>query len=271
VFLEGLGAAHASNRKFLVVTQVVGILGGMGPAAGADFVRLFVAACARQLRARGEPVRDQSFPEHWLAQVPVPDRSGALESAALGAHQPLEPMLQALGRLAALGSRTVAIACNTAHAWHATLQERFPQIEVLHVAREVSAHLAALGVQDVALMATEGTYRVGLYEQAMAGAGLACHLPLADERQTLMRGIYEGVKAGDMCLAQACFSEVALRLAGRHGGAAIVMACTEIPLGLQGVAAVSGLQLVDPAEVLASALAARAYAGVSPGAARAAA
>lgn len=245
------------------MTNVVGILGGMGPAAGADFVRLFVEACARRLRARGEPVRDQGFPEHWLAQVPVPDRTGALESTVAGAHQPLEPMLQALGRLAALGSRAVAIACNTAHAWHATLQERFPQIEVLHVAREVSAHLAAQGVREAALMATEGTYRVGLYEQAMAEAGLACHLPLAHEREMLMRGIYEGVKAGNMRLAQDCFSQVALRLAERHGQAAMVMGCTEIPLGLQGVPAVSALRLVDPARVLAEALARRAYDGAS--------
>lgn len=239
--------------------QTVGILGGMGPAAGADFVRLFVDACARLLRAHGEPVADQAFPEHWLAQVPVPDRSGALESAELGAHQPLEPMLQALGRLAALGSRAVAIACNTAHAWHATLQERFPQIEVLHVAREVSAHLAARGVRGAALMATEGTYRVGLYEQAMASSGIACHLPRDDERRLLMRGIYDGVKAGDMALAQNAFSQVALRLARRHGPVAIVMGCTEIPLGLHGVAAVEGLALLDPAQVLASALASRAY------------
>ncbi|OUM03626.1 aspartate racemase [Variovorax sp. JS1663] len=235
----------------------------MGPAAGADFVRLFVEACARLMRARGEPVSDQGFPEHWLAQVPVPDRSGALESAALGAQQPLEPMLQALGRLAALGSRAVAIACNTAHAWHAMLQERFPQIEVLHVAREVSAHLAAQGVREAALMATEGTYRVGLYEKAMAEAGLACHLPLAPERELLMRGIYEGVKAGNMRLAEDCFSRVALQLAERHGQVAIVMGCTEIPLGLQGVQAVSGLRLVDPARVLAEALASRAYDGAT--------
>ena len=241
------------------MTQVVGILGGMGPAAGADFVRLFVEACAQHMRARGEPVRDQGFPEHWLAQVPVPDRSGALESAALGAHQPLESMLQALGRLAALGSRAVAIACNTAHAWHGTLQERFPQVEVLHVAREVSAQLAAEGVRDAALMATDGTYRVGLYEQAMADAGLTCHLPRADERRLLMRGIYEGVKAGDMRLAESCFSRVARQLAQRHGQVAMVMGCTEIPLGLHGSAAVAGLRLVDPARVLASALASRAF------------
>ena len=65
--------------------------------------------------------------------------------------------------------------------------------------------------------------------------------------------------AGNMALAQACFSEVALHLARRHGEAALVMGCTEIPLGLQGSAAVDGLRLVDPARVLASALADRAY------------
>lgn len=246
----------------MLAPQTVGILGGMGPAAGADFVRLFVDACARLLRAHGQVVGDQAFPEHWLAQVPVPDRSGALESSESGAHQPLEPMLQALGRLAALGSRAVAIACNTAHAWHGTLQARFPQVEVLHVAREVSAHLAAQGVRGAALMATEGTYRVGLYAQAMADAGIACHLPRDEERRLLMRGIYDGVKAGDMALARSCFSRVALQLAQRHGQVAIVMGCTEIPLGLQGAAGTEDLALLDPAQVLASALAARAYRGV---------
>ncbi|MDP9898113.1 aspartate/glutamate racemase family protein [Variovorax ginsengisoli] len=241
------------------MTQVVGILGGMGPAAGADFVRIFVDACAQHMRAQGQPVRDQAFPEHWLAQVPVPDRSGALEATGAGAHQPLEPMLQALGRLAALGSRAVAIACNTAHAWHATLQERFPQVELLHVAREVASHLAGQGVREVALMATEGTYRVRLYEQALSDAGLVCHLPVAEERTLLMRGIYEGVKAGDLVLAEQCFADVAQRLVARHGPVALIMGCTEVPLGLQGSTAVAGMRLVDPARVLASALAVRAY------------
>lgn len=246
------------------MTQVVGILGGMGPAAGADFVRAFVDACAERMRAAGQPVRDQSFPEHWLAQVPVPDRSGALECPGEGAHQPLEPMLQALGRLAALGSRAVAIACNTAHAWHATLQQRFPHVELLHVAREVAAQLLAQGHTQVALMATEGTYRVRLYEEALAEAGLQCHLPLAEERALVMRGIYQGVKAGELRLAERCFAQVALTLSRRHGDIPIVMGCTEVPLGLQGSTAVQGLTLVDPARVLARALANRAYAGTSP-------
>ena len=39
------------------------------------------------------------------------------------------------------------------------------------------------------------------------------------------------------------------------------MGCTEIPLGLHGAAGIEGLDLLDPAQVLAAALAARAYGG----------
>jgi aspartate racemase len=244
--------------------HVVGILGGMGPAAGADFVRLFVQACTqhmqRDVQRSGQAVRDQDFPEHWLAQVPVPDRTQALQDAQSGAHQPLEPMLQALGRLAALGARSVAIACNTAHAWHAPLQARFPQIELLNMAQELAQRLAEQGVHQAALMATLGTYQTGLYERALGQAGIQCHTPTTPERERIMQGIYQGVKAGNLPLAQQCFSEVARSLVQRHGAVHLVLGCTEIPLALQAVDGVSSDQLLDPAQVLAQALALRAYA-----------
>ncbi|MFC5523912.1 aspartate/glutamate racemase family protein [Polaromonas jejuensis] len=244
-------------------TRVVGILGGMGPAAGADFARLFVQACADRMRVLQIPVSDQAFPEHWLAQVPVPDRSTALESPGLGGHQPLEPMLQAMGKLAALGATAVAVACNTAHAWHGALQERFPQLEVLHVAREVAHTLAGRGVKEVGLLATAGTYRAGLYDQALRQAGLQCHIPEPEERERLMHGIYHGVKVGNMALAHDCFAGVAEALARRHGLSTLVLGCTEIPLALGAqrvVAGLDGLDLIDPALLLARALARRAYA-----------
>ena len=244
-------------------TRVVGILGGMGPAAGADFVRLFVQACADRMREHNIPVSDQAFPEHWLAQVPVPDRSTALESPGPGGHQPLDPMLQAMGKLAALGATTVAVACNTAHAWHAELQERFPQLEVLHVAREVAQALAGRGVREVGLLATEGTYRAGLYDQALRQAGLQCHIPLAEERERVMDGIYHGVKVGNMALARDCFAGVAQALARRHGLSTLVLGCTEIPLALSAVPGMDALELVDPADLLARALAQRAYAALT--------
>ena len=239
-------------------TRVVGILGGMGPAAGADFARLFVAACTEHMQRSGVPVSDQAFPEHWLAQVPVPDRSAALGHPGFGGHQPLEPMLQAMGKLAALGAQTVAVACNTAHAWHGELQQRFPHLEVLHVAREVARTLAGRGVR-VGLLATEGTYAAGLYDEALLRVGLLCHVPDAFEKAQLMRGIYEGVKGGDLVLARGCFTQVADALARRHGLNTLILGCTEIPLALSSVPGLAGLELVDPAALLARTLASRAY------------
>ena len=241
-------------------TRVVGILGGMGPAAGADFARLFVQACTEHMQACHMAVSDQAFPEHWLAQIPVPDRSAALASTGPDQDKPLDPMLQAVGKLAALGATTVAIACNTAHAWHGQMQERFAQLEVLHIARELAQTLTSRGVDKVGLLATEGTYKTGLYDKAFRRVGVQCHLPLPSEREQLMRGIYQGVKAGDMALARDCFSRVAKALADRHSLSTLVMGCTEIPLALSSVPGLAQLDLIDPAFVLAQRLAQRAYA-----------
>lgn len=111
---------------------------------------------------------------------------------------------------------------------------------------------------------------------------MACVVPDAEGRKRLMQGIYDGVKAGNLQLAHQCFSKVAQRLAAAHGVDTLVMACTEIPLGLGvkeslcasgslvpgGVeligSGLSGLRLVDPAVYLARALANRAYARHSP-------
>lgn len=241
------------------VTSTVGILGGMGPAAGADFARLFVQACADNLRSRGAAVTDQAFPEHWLAQVPIPDRTAASHAPTTGGHQPLEPMLQAVAKLSALGATTIAVACNTAHIWHAELQHRFPQLEVLHVAREVAQTLAGRGVREVGLLATQATYSSKLYDEAFAQHGVKCFVPTASEREQLMHGIFKGVKSGNLPLANTAFVAVAEALAKRHGLQTLVLGCTEIPLVLTSLPGMGNVNLIDPARLLAQALAERAY------------
>lgn len=235
----------------------VGILGGMGPAAGVDFARLFVEACERCLREAGLPVKDQAYPPHWLAQLPVPDRTAALQDDA--APQPLDGMRQGLAQLRGLGARAVAVSCNTAHAWHAPLQDSAPDLELLHIARETVASLRREGHGRAALLATRGTYRFGIYDRAFADAGIECVLPDESARDLLMQGIYDGVKAGDLALARSRFVEVGSALQERHGPLPLVMACTEIPLALPSAPQAEGWRLVDPSAILATALARRAY------------
>ena len=253
-----------ATASHLPTPQVVGILDGMGPAAGADFVRLFVQACTARMEALGIPVHDQAYPEHWLAQVPIPDRTAALHDTRPGAHQPADPMLQATGRLAALGARVVAIACNTAHAWHGILQQRFPQMLVLHGVQEVVADLSARQVRGVGLLATRGAYDAGLYQRELEHARIDCFVPQDHEQEQLMQGIYDGVKAGNYPLARQRFEAVAIALRERYGVSTLIMGCTEIPLALAEQPRLQGLALVNPSVVLASALARHAYRSTVP-------
>lgn len=255
----GNSAVPASTvaRPVAAGTRPVGILGGMGPAAGVDFVRLFLGACEAVLREKGLAIVDQAFPEHWLAQIPVVDRSRALLED--DAPQPLDEMERAVGRLAVVGACAVAIACNTAHAWHAALQRARPEVELLHIARETAGDLKARGVEVAVLLATQGTYRMRLYQDAFDECGIQCLLPLHEEQLTLMEGIYDGVKAGRLDFARERFGGVAQAVHRRHGGVPMVMGCTEIPLALPFVEGAREWTLVDPAEVLARALARRAY------------
>lgn len=239
--------------------RAVGILGGMGPAAGADFVRLFVQACGAYLQGHGLEIKDQSYPEHWLVQMPIPDRTQALKTDPQAANGPVTHMLQGVGRLAALGVQSVAVACNTAHVWHGQLQSLFPHLRILHIARETAAYLQAQGTTQAIVLATAGTYQTGLYAAALESHGITALCPDAAGIERLMQGIYQGVKSGDMALASTCFGEVLETMVGLYGQQPVIMGCTEIPLALPQAPQAQGCTLVDPAWILAQALAKQAY------------
>ena len=181
----------------------------------------------------------------------MPDRTLALLEDG---PSPFEGMTSGIEGLRSHGVASIAIACNTAHAWHANLQRSHPDVELLHIVEETAKYLAAQRIEAVCLLATQGTYKLGFYQAALARRGIACHLPMEPEREQVMRGIRDGVKAGDLGLATRLFAEVARRMVERHGCDSLLLACTEIPLALHGVPGHAGVRLVDPADVLALSL-----------------
>lgn len=240
------------------MNQAVGILGGMGPTAGAEFALAFVCACTERLNRLGMCVEDQAYPEHWLVQAPIANRVVALTSPGADQSLPLDGMKQAMTKLHLLGVQSVAIACNTAHAWHADIQAEFPDIELLHIVRELVSELKTTGVQRIGLLATQGTYASGVYAHELKLGAIQCALPTPLDREMLMEGIFQGVKAGDFEKARGCFSKVANAMCERNDLQALVLGCTEIPLGLREMPRFPGVRLINPAHTLARALACRA-------------
>jgi aspartate racemase len=222
---------------------VIGILGGMGPAATADFYTKLVALT---------PVAtDQDHPKVVIwADPTIPDRTLALTE---GGPDPTPWLLHGATILRSAGATMLAIPCNTAHAFLPAVSSQLG-LPVVHMVDEVAKHIvtARPQVRTVGLLATSGTIRAQLYQQWLGEAGISVVTPGEPVQSSHVMPAIRAVKAGrrDETVAQQ------LTTAARHlferGAQVIVAGCTEIPLGLP--LGQAPCPVIDPATVLAQAL-----------------
>jgi aspartate racemase len=224
-------------------SPVIGILGGMGPAATADFYSKLVALTPG--------VRDQDHPRVVIwADPTIPDRTLALTDDG---PDPTPWLLRGAEILRTAGATMLAIPCNTAHAFLPAISARLG-VPVVHMIDEVTKHIALAmpAVRTVGLLATSGTIGAGLYQRWFAATGAAVIAPDPQTQTTDVMPAIRALKAGWRD------AEVAARLtrAARHlvdrGADVVVAGCTEIPLGLPLDHA--PCPVIDPATVLAQAL-----------------
>ncbi|KAB2352348.1 cysteate racemase [Actinomadura rudentiformis] len=224
-------------------TQVIGILGGMGPAATADFYTKLVALTPGR--------RDQEHLKTVIWSDPtVPDRTEALLGRG---PDPTPWLLNGCRVLREAGATLIAIPCNTAHAFVPRISDR-AGLPIVHMIGEVAQHLTRRGpsLRTAGLLATTGTVRAGLYQECLARVGIDVLLPdRTSQANEVMTGIL-AVKAGKRSDAVGePLARAAHRLTDR-GAQVIIGGCTEIPLGLPPQAI--PVPLIDPAVVLARAL-----------------
>jgi aspartate racemase len=224
----------------VVDERILGVLGGMGPLASAHFMM--------RLTLLTPAARDQDqVPAILWSDPRVPDRTSARHR---GGADPLPWLLRGVRGLRAAGCGAIAIPCNTAHGWHdAMAAEGLP---ILHI---VDAAAALLGTHTpsgtIGIMATQATLAMRLYHDRLERQGWACIEPTTEEMRDLVSPAIALVKANRVAEAYAPLARVATSLAAR-GARAVVLGCTEIPLGIQaGHWETLGVRLVDSIDALA--------------------
>ena len=220
----------------------LGILGGMGPLATADFFAKLVALTPA--------ARDEDHVPVVLASLPdIPPRVPAILS---GGPSPLTALLDARDRLIAAGATLLAMPCNTAHHWFDALAEG--GVPMLHIADAALAALSRVtpAPATVGLCATRGTLASGFYGTRLAAAGYAIVGPTDTELAELIEPAVRAVKAGDVRAGGLGFQRAAEALHGR-GAASVILACTEVPPALEAVGPPAGFACVDATAALAQA------------------
>jgi aspartate racemase len=232
----------SANRR-----SVVGILGGMGPMATADFYLKLVMATPAAIDQEHLQVLVWSDPT-------IPDRSEAL--LAHGAD-PTPALIAGAKLLEQSGAGMLAVPCNTAHAFLKAVEAEVG-IPIIHMIEETANYVAALipDVQCVGLLSTTGTQRAGLYQAWLEQKGITVLSPGADSQENLVMRAIRAVKAGQPSSAVKGGLMMAARELVAAGAQAIIGGCTEIPVGLE--ARDIDVPFVDPARILAESVVERA-------------
>lgn len=225
------------------MSRRIGILGGMGPLATVDLMSKIIASTPA--------ARDQDHVPVVAWNVPqVPDRQRAL---AGDGPSPLPAMLEGIGHLNQAGATCIAIACNTAHHWYDALQAH-SAAPILHIAQVTLEALQrdTRGGGPVGLIATHGTLQARLYQDLLEAAGIACIVPTEEQMTSLfVPGCY-AVKRGELDAGGRLLESMGQSLMAA-GAARLVLACTEVPVGLERIASPLLPACIDPTLALAQA------------------
>ena len=160
--------------------KVLGVLGGMGPLASAQFMlRLTLLTPA---------TRDQEhIPTVLWSDPRVPDRTvGKLSGGA----DPLPWLLRGVAGLQHAGCGAIAIPCNTAHGWYDAMRDA-ARVPILHIVDAAAADLRRLGIADgtVGVMGTQATLAMRLYQDRLGAQGWDCIVPTSDEMAELVEPV----------------------------------------------------------------------------------
>jgi aspartate racemase len=221
--------------------RTIGILGGMGPLATADFYRKIILATPAR--------RDQEHLRVVIEADPsIPDRSAFLQGVG---PDPLPALTRGAQRLVVAGADFIAIPCNTAHAFLPALREAVA-LPFLNIVTEAAARvrLDYPAVRRVGIMGTESTISTGLYHAALREQGLE---PLQPEAagQALVSAAIAAVKGGDTSPETTELLLTAGRGLVAQGAEVLLAACTELPIVL--LPGMLPVPLLDPTTILAEA------------------
>ena len=203
-----------NNRK------TIGIIGGMGPEASANFYELLIKHAQRDFGVE----KNEEFPDIFLSSIPVPDFISD-EKRELEA---LEMLINKVEEMDKLRITFYCMACNTGHLLINKIKRKTDK-PFISLVEELPKYIRKQKIKKVGLLATPTTIKTRLYEQVLEEYGIEVILPKNRDIELLGNIIKETIAGKNMDQNKVTVQHIARRLLKR-GAEAIVESCTEIPL-----------------------------------------
>ena len=219
-------------------SRVVGILGGMGPAATVDFYDKLVRATPA--------TQDQDHLRVVIwADPTVPNRHSALLA---GGQDPTPWLEEGVQHLMRCGAEILVVPCNTIHAYMSAVVEGkdLEFISIIDVTVEAVRQGDPTG--RVGLLAADGALASGLYQSEFKDERMELVLPSEVSQAALMKVIYS-VKAGKAGSKERRTVVSLLAELADSGARTVIAGCTEVSVLLAQLDV--DVRVIDPSQALA--------------------
>ena len=170
--------------------NIFGIIGGMGPMATELFYKMLI-------EKTDAPCDQDHLNTIIIGHATMPDRTSAILSGDEAKIKEICDLILADAKtLENLGCRAIGVTCNTAHYFIDKIADQVG-IPFIHLIRETAAEAARLAPkQKIGILATYGTIKTGLYQDALIAEGLEPVVLDEEGQEIVMSEIYDCVKAG---------------------------------------------------------------------------
>ena len=218
--------------------KIVGILGGMGPLATADFFRKIVLLT--------DAANDQ---EHLRIIIDnntsIPDRT---ECIINNSENPLPHLIESARKLESAGASFLTMPCNTAHYFYDGIIKNI-NIPFLNMITETAVEIIAEhpGIQKIGLLATEGTCKSRIYEEYFKRYHIDIITPDDKHQQYITDLIYAIKEGNDKINLDNIHS--AIDYVKNCGAEVLVLGCTELPVAFEKFKIDKAV--IDPTTILA--------------------
>jgi aspartate racemase len=222
------------------MTRFLGVVGGMGPLATADFL-------AKLVEKTGAPNDQENIPILVYGDCTTPDRTASVLGEG---PSPLPKLVEAVEFLSAAEVVAICVPCNSAHVWFDEMRAA-SRAPLLHIVEATVAVIRSRNpeAKTVGVLSTLGVGRTGIYPTVLSRLGFHTLAPTDDEFATLVSPAIAHIKANRIHEAEPLLESAAAKLQAR-GADVIVLGCTEIPLGMKRQCQSEPARYIDSTEAL---------------------
>lgn len=195
---------------------MLGIIGGMGALAGAKFFQTVVEHTDAKKDSDHLDIILTSFSQ-------TPDRTSYILGKSK--EDPMIYIKKAIDYSLYCGAKIIAIPCNTAAFFKKEIDD-YSAIPVLDIVESTVSTAKSNGIKKAGIIATSGTIKSGIYQNALEFAGIVPYSPNDFLQEKIMFGIYSILKAGKMNVS--FFQNIVNEMIKECDS--VIMGCTELSL-----------------------------------------